>query len=708
MEYRRLDNLRVVILRKWRAQTLNQIERRAKADKAVISQKNKLRAKAWRAWLRYISYCHEKQKQLEWVLSYYSVEVLLRRSLASWKELVEMKQVQRELDELAVSFNTQRAVREGYRKWREYIELKRVKLEHVEALLAKSEMLALSRSVRKWRDRAVALHQERRNEAFARRFYSRRRLTSGLTRLLDWRTSQKISRGLTTQAKHFRDDKTAAACFRHWQRYHQWRVKYAHLTLMFKRNQTGDVFSRWKMHSRRRQVATEKHLQARVFHCVHVEQSVLAAWRSFVRDRKQKKVAIAFNTAKVLRGTSTLWKRRVHVLRQMRKMFLYQESVRAQAHFDAWKRFVVARRQRNERLRRAMHFRGNLRKVDVWQKWSAWVSIKRQERATIALAVGFCQRFFFLKVFAVWKARVANWKRQRVLTAQALLHRQTSLLCRGFRLLFNWRRSRLRLTQLQSELSTLLVERHKRRVIANLRLLCAESDRKRKVIKRACRHWQLCHQQKYWGRIMQWFEAAQFRKQQRIQADAFARTHLLRRCIGALQAHIGHMKQLKEKMDTFRCRYFLSVADGCFYQWRAFATFRLKLHVLRRKTLQSQRRQRLQQWHRIAVERVRRRSGMQQMAAKRRYRELVLWFNHWESVCTDQWIEKEFVAYHQRHAQKQRRLRCAIKALKSQLPVRHGRQKRKSFFLQHHKAFLVQVLQHWRQAIVDQQHHFNM
>ncbi|KAE8898245.1 hypothetical protein PF005_g7041 [Phytophthora fragariae] len=198
---------------------------------------------------------------------------------------------------------------------------------------------------------------------------------------------------------------------------------------------------------------------------------------------------------------------------------------------------------------------------------------------------------------------------------------------------------------------------------------------------------------------MQWFDVAKYRKVQRTQADAFARLHLLSRYISALQLHINHTKQLKVKVEAFRCRYFRSVADECFYQWKAFTAFKQKLRVLRQKTRQSQRRHRLQQWRRITVEQARRRAGMQLIAAKRRRRELVAWFNHWESVCTDQWINKELVAHHRRHAHKQRLLRSAVAAFKTQLAVRRQRHKYKSFFLQHHKTFLVQTLQRWRHAI---------
>ncbi|EEY58469.1 uncharacterized protein PITG_01137 [Phytophthora infestans T30-4] len=228
-----------VILRKWSTYGQTRVERRAKADLASLFKKTKLQAKAWRSWLRYTTYCHGEQQQLEWALSYYSVEVLLRRALTSWKKLVEK----------------------------------------------------------------------------------------------------------------------------------------------------GDAFSRWEKYLRRRQVNNENKLQARVFHCIHVELSVLRVLGTFVRGRKQKEVAIALNKAKILCRAFTFWKRRAHVLRQMRNMILYQESFRVQTHLDAWKRFVVATRQMSERLRRTTKRKEKLRKVGVWQKWSIWVSAKRQERATIALAV---------------------------------------------------------------------------------------------------------------------------------------------------------------------------------------------------------------------------------------------------------------------------------------------------------------------------------
>ncbi|KAL3669550.1 hypothetical protein V7S43_004937 [Phytophthora oleae] len=383
-------------------------------------------------------------------------------------------------------------------------------------------------------------------------------------------------------------------------------------------------------------------------------------------------------------------------------MFASQESFRAQTHFEAWKRFVAAKKQKAERLQKAMKFKNNLRKLDVWQKLRAFVITRRQEQATIELAVGFHQRFSTRKIFAVWEGRVGNWKRRRRLTNQAQLQRQSSLLRQGFQLLIRCKQSKRRLAQLQSSLSFQLVEKRKRRAISRLRALCTESDRKRGLIKRACHHWQLCHQEKYWGRILHWFKAAQFRKQQRLQADFFARTHLLQRYIRALKAHIRHTKQLKVKVDAFRCRYFRSVADDCFYQWKSFTVFKLKLRGLRQQRLQSQRRQRLHQWHRITKERVRRREGIQGLVVRRHYRELVVWFNHWESVCTDQWLDKELIAHHRRHAQKQRRLRFAVNSLKSQLPARYERLKCNTFFLQYHRAFLRKVLQHWKLATVDQ------
>ncbi|KAF4032628.1 hypothetical protein GN244_ATG15444 [Phytophthora infestans] len=387
MGNRRLANLLAVILRKWSTYGQTRVERRAKADLASLFKKTKLQAKAWRSWLRYTTYCHGEQQQLEWALSYYSVEVLLRRALTSWKKLVEVKQGQRELDELSVWFNTHRLICTGYGKWREYVELQRMKLERVEAQIRTCETLVLFRGVRKWRDRAFVLRQQRENEALARRFFSRRRLKNSLIRLLEWRSSKMMHRRSSTQAKHYRNNKVATACFRYWQRYHEWRVKCAHLTRVLKRNQKGDAFSRWEKYLRRRQVNNENKLQARVFHCIHVELSVLRVLGTFVRGRKQKEVAIALNKAKILCRAFTFWKRRAHVLRQMRNMILYQESFRVQTHLDAWKRFVVATRQMSERLRRTTKRKEKLRKVGVWQKWSIWVSAKRQERATIALAV---------------------------------------------------------------------------------------------------------------------------------------------------------------------------------------------------------------------------------------------------------------------------------------------------------------------------------
>ncbi|POM62661.1 hypothetical protein PHPALM_28145 [Phytophthora palmivora] len=550
MECRRLGHLHVTTLRRWCTYTRNRIKIKALTTKAIAFQKTKLRLKVWRLWLRYIVYRQDQQKQLAWVLSYYSVEILLRRSLAS----------------------------------------------------------------------------------------------------------------------------------------------------VFKQSQKGDTFTCWKSYWQERQVINEKQLQARVFHCVHVEQSVLATWGAFVRARKQTKVAKAFNSTKVVLGSFRFWKRRVHVVRQMRKMLLYQESFRAQTHFDAWKRFMLARKQMNERLHKAICFKDKLRKLDVWQKWSVWVSIQHQERATIALAVSFRERFFTRKTFVLWKGRAANWKHKRFQSNRALLQFKNALLHRGFRLLVDWWQFKVKVAQLQVRLSTVLVRRRKCRVITNMRDLCAESNRKRALIKRACSHWQICHQQKVWGRIMQWFDASKYRKLQHVHADNFARIHLLRRCVQALQVHIYDTKQVKAKIEAFRCRYFRSVADDCFFQWRSFTTFKLKLHILRRQSLQSQRRQRLQQWHRIAVEKVRRRVGMQQLAVKRRRHDLLKWFSHWESVCTDQWIDKELIAHHQRHAQKQRMLRFAVKTLKSRLPARFERQKCRRFFLQHHCTFLIQVLHQWRQT----------
>ncbi|KAG6622673.1 Beta-galactosidase 5 [Phytophthora cinnamomi] len=166
----------------------------------------------------------------------------------------------------------------------------------------------------------------------------------------------------------------------------------------------------------------------------------------------------------------------------------------------------------------------------------------------------------------------------------------------------------------------------------------------------------------------------------------------------ALRHHINRMNQLKMKIEAFRCRYFRSLSDECFYQWKAFSAFKQKLRTVRQQTLQSQRRRRLHQWRGITVEQARRRTGMQLMAVKRRHRDLVAWFSHWESVCTDLWLNQELVAHHQRHAHKQRLLRSAVAALRAQLPARSQRLKCRSFFLQHHSAFLVQVLQRWRAA----------
>ncbi|OWZ13730.1 hypothetical protein PHMEG_00012892 [Phytophthora megakarya] len=545
---RRLDILQLVILQRWRTHTRKRIKLKVLTTKVTVFRKTKLRSKAWKSWLWYINYCHHKHQELVWVLSYYSVEVLLRRCMASWRKL----------------------------------------------------------------------------------------------------------------------------------------------------NQKGDIFSRWQSYWRERQSINENRLQARVFRCVRMEQKVLATWRNFVRVTKQTKVAIAFRAAKNIQESFRFWKGKVHMLRQMRKMLLYQESFRVQTHFDAWKRFMVTRKQMSARLRKAMKFNDKLRKLDVWQKWSTKVAMQQQTRATVELAVAFRQRFFIRKVFAVWKVRICSWKRQRVLRDQALFQYKIALLHHGFQVLSDWRKYNMRFTRLQCKLSTRLAERRKCRAISNLRALCTSSNRKRSLIESACAHWQACHQLKYWGQIMQWFSIAKYRKLQRIRAAKFARIHLACRCIRALQGHICHTKQVKAKIEIFRCRYFRSVADDCFYQWTSFTTFKLKLRHLRHKTLHSQRRQRLQQWYHIAVEQVRRRAGMREIAAKRRRRELRTWLNHWESVCTDQWIDKELIEHHQCHAQKQRKLCSAVKTLKSQLAVRHERWKCKTFFHQHQRIFLIQVLHHWR------------
>ncbi|KAK1936635.1 hypothetical protein P3T76_010070 [Phytophthora citrophthora] len=698
----------VAVLRKWREYVSGLVDQRVKTAKAVAFRRANLRSKAWQSWLRYIAYCFDKQKQLEWVLSYYSVEVLLRRSLTSWKELIETRQVQRKRQEVADSFNTHRLLCEQYRQWREYVTARRIKQERFETLLHTAKTLALSRAIKKWRKRAVELLQYRRSEAAADQFHSKRRRNFGLNKLIQWRTLQKIDRGLMAQAKCFRGSTVQLACFRRWQRYHHWRVKYTHLTLIFKRNQKEDIFTRWKLYWKKRQSSNDKRLKARIFHCVQTEQKMLRLWRTFVLLRKQKKGTISFNTAKILRRTFNYWRHRAHVLRKMKKMLASQESFRALTYFDAWKRFVVTIKMKAEKLRKAMKFKNNLQKFGVWHMWRDFVLAQKQERLIIDLAVGFRLRFSNRKTFAVWRARAGNWKRQRKLTSQAQLHYQTSLLSQGFQLLAGYMHSRRRLVQLQSALSNQLIEKRKRRAISRLRDLCAERERKRGLIKCACRHWQLYHQEKYWGCILQWFKAAQLRKQQRIQAEFFARTHLLQRYIVALKNHICHSKQLKAKVDAFRCRFFRSVADDCFYKWRSFTAFKLKLKTIRRKSLQSQRHQRLHQWLRIAKEKARLREEIQQLAVRRHHRELLHCFNHWESVCTDQWIDQQLIAHHQRHAQKQRRLRFGIKTLKSQLPARHERLKRKSFFLEHHRPFLVQVLQRWKLASVDQRNHFNM
>ncbi|EGZ27230.1 hypothetical protein PHYSODRAFT_469938, partial [Phytophthora sojae] len=245
MGYRRLEYSQAALLRRWYHNVRERVEQRAKVARAIEFQASNLREKTWKAWQMYVACRHEKEKQLVWILGYYSVEVLLRKSLGSWKKL----------------------------------------------------------------------------------------------------------------------------------------------------NQKEDAFGRWKTFWQQRQSMNEKRLQARVFHCVHLEQRSLNAWRISVRDRKQSKMARAFNTAKVLRTMCTLWKRKVHVLRQVRRMFLYQENFQAQTHFDAWKRYATTRKQLNDRLRGAMKFRANLVKVDVWQKWKTWVTMQQQERDTILLAVDFRDRF---------------------------------------------------------------------------------------------------------------------------------------------------------------------------------------------------------------------------------------------------------------------------------------------------------------------------
>ncbi|KAL8022210.1 hypothetical protein Plhal710r2_c008g0035791 [Plasmopara halstedii] len=614
--------------------------------------------------------CLEKQIQLKWVLHHHW-KIILRRSYSAWKKLLMMKQAQKENEMLAIFFNTQRLLVDKFNKWSKYVMVKQSNLARVAALLRQCQLHLLSRGVRKWRRQAVSLQRQRQNEKRAvQLLLKRQRLAYALKQLWTWKTSRIRTRN---QAKKIQNSRVMASCFQCWQQFFQSRLAYAQSIRVHERVQRKRFMLQWKKYWQQRRVYDKKRLQARVFRCVFVEQSVLTTWRYVVQIERKAKAALAFNTAKILDKRFSIWKSQIRVLQQMKQMSQNQRANQLRAHFEAWMQFVATTRQMHEKLIRVLRFKINHCVLRVWLSWRQLVHDKRQKQLAVKLAAEFYKRFLTSDIVVVWKMRATRWHRKRILMDQALLQWRNSLLCQSFQSLVLWKQVERTLKHLHNKLVTWLSERHKRHVISNLRALCMEVNRKRNLHTKACIHWKHQHQQKYWRSLVQWFHVAQDYKFKCFRADTFTRSYLMRRYLRTFQAHIYYRQQQKEKISSISHRYYLSVVKRILYQWNLLTDFRIKFRALRHKTLLSQRRQGLQQWHQLVITQSYILTQMHHMAHKRRRRELVIWFNHWESVCTDQWLNNQLIAYHQRHAQRDSRLRHVFKVLKLLLSDRHDR-----------------------------------
>lgn len=697
MQAKHIENLRVFSFRSWKAFARRRRSSKRTNLQAIQISRSRNLDRVWCRWQKFVLNRRQKNQQLARVLCFYSVDILERRCFRNWQSFLCNRRQLWEKMQYASEMNDHFAVRTMFRNWNLYVKHRQNRVIEKASQCMKIQQAALSRSIMKWNCRKEKSRHLKSCMTNAIAFHQRRYLGASLSLLQLFSQAKKDERLNSKSAAAFHKNKVLRSSFQTWSAYHQWRNRYRKIVHLFHANRQSDYFEIWTRFCALQRCSREKKDRAKAFWRVRNLRQSFRDWLRFRYLHQMKHRAVRQYTDKLVHTMLLSWKRRAHVLRQMRKMLCFQESFFLMNHFASWKRFVSMKQMQLRRLQGATHFMSHNRLNKCWLKWTCWILHRREEKKTIQLAVGFRRRFFSWKCFGMWRERVAWWKRKRMLRLKSTLLLKTNRLrCVWNGLLMLWLRKRdLLLRSVMANAG--LVALRQKRFVDRLRLQHNRHKHSTQNRATASAHWKCKLQLKCWEHLADW--SAQRRHRNKLHERA--RQHLnvtqTRRCMTALQAYVAHMQHLRSKAHSFRLRYFRSTNATYFAQWKAFAVFRRQLRGLRH--LQTRRRLRrvLVAWRATASTRARHHLLLCDALETRRARLLRQWFLHWESVGTDQWTFARLIEHHQRQ-QLHRSARRAVQHWRQQLQLWRNRQRWNQTRRQRHAHTLRRMLRHWHSS----------
>lgn len=697
IQAKHIENLQVFSFQFWKS--FSEKRRSSKLNNLHALQFSRSRNLnfVWRKWQTFVLHCRQKNQQLARVLCFYSVDILERRYFRNWQSFLCNRRELSDKMQYASEINDHFSTRNMFHKWNLYVKCRQHRVIDKAAQYIKIQRAELSRTIIKWNCHKEKSRHLKSCMTNAIAFHQRRYLGTSLKMLLLFSQAKKDERLNSKSAVAFHKNNILHSSFQIWSAYHQWRNRYRKIVRLFHANRQADYFEFWKRFCALQRRSREENDRAKAFWRSRHLQKSLCDWLRFRHLKQMKHRAIRRYTNKLVHAALLSWKRRVHVLRQMRKMLSFQESFFLMNHFASWKRFVSMRQMQIKRLQGATHFMNHNRLEKCWLKWACWISQRREEKKTIQLAVGFRRRFFSWKCFRMWRERIAWWKRKRMLGLNSMFLLKTNRLRWVWNGLFmTWLRKRTLL--LGSAMANAgLVALRQKRFVDRLKLQLTQHKQSAQDRAIASAHWRLKHQLNFWTQLADW--SAQIRHRNRMRERARQHRHATqtRRCFVALQAYVAHMKHLRGKAHSFRLQYFRSANATYFAQWKAFAVFRRQLRSLRHLQTRRKLRRILVEWQKSASIRACHHLLLCDALETRRARLLRQWFLHWESVGTDQWTFARLIEHHQRE-QLHRSARKAVQHWKQQLQLWRNRQRWNQTRRQRHAPTLRRMLRHWHSS----------
>lgn len=626
----------------------SEADRKQQLSIVSIFNKTTLRRRTWRAWLRYLGERQLKIDQQEQAQAHFQQIVLRRRCFANWLRYTKEMRYHHERVALAAEYVDHARIRSVLIRWTQFWQKRRCRKHRHDLLQKDLQNQRLARFMGKWNSQTKLRKMHKSSLITASRHFRQKQLSTAVSLLLAAMTSRKAVRIVVLQEKAHRFKVLQLKSFKKWQSFLAWRKRNRRLVTLFRESKKDDYFARWKIFYKRKTAMRIAKAAANDLYIATTNRRTVARWVSFVYYCNLNARAQSFNTNRLLRQHISLWRRKVKMLKDLRYRVRNYISSQLCTYFSAWKRVVCTRKQRMKNMKRATRFMNRSRIEKRWRCWVAFICGRRKMYAVFQSAERFRQRFLAWRVFIEWKSRARYGRRKRVLGSEATArvnHRKEQRCMQAW---LSWHRQRQSLQIRQVRFSTIVASRRCNQAIQALKELCIARNASKEKKKRAhsfCQHQRLAG---FWQQWQKWCRIAKTAKAQCALADARGRRACQKKYFSILRKWFTHCKIVRESLSVFRQRYFGTMLENCFYRWRCTVTLRLDLRALVYRNRTRRRKEVLKRWHQNSALLVRYRLQRHLAIEHHRSRELRRWLQHWESVTTDRWIERQLVTLHER------------------------------------------------------------